>query len=635
MRQWISCVLVALAAASGAMADDSSSVEVTGKLLSVNGFDRVPRGLFGVHAMYSISPEIIEAWGIECVRGIHHRIPGGPTEFADSEKLRGLSMYIDCQGDRYQPALPLVRRDFAAFLAQAGTTFGQRAAKLDHPVFVEFWNEPYLNWASKSRINYQAKFFETRGAVEGGPVTIKGWDKPLEHMRWRKAVRAVNPRGEATMTNIPAGKQLGDTFEVKDRKGRAVRYAVREVLEAYDPTQVSYWSGRQNRDFYLWMLVPFAKAVKAADPDVNVIAGWDFHIYSSGYKGWAELYQPTIDAAAQWIDGISEHHYGSDPLATAASYEVVTAYGWTKHGRWLRGYNTECGGRADPAVPGNEHLRGKDDPLARAAGAYTYGLRDIMYLLAHMPDKAASRATHMPDNPGWGKGGDEFYFRLLKPLRGRLVQVRADDRDLWPVAALNGDRLVIALHNDARQAKAVSLSIAAPGGAAFGDGARRSWVEIDGQKRSLKIVSASVEASGRQAALRHVIGPRQTVVFELPLRGEPRGVKEVVRRQVFAKGVLHEVKAGRPLRLSIVIEKELLAKASGAALRLVMQGTPRDVAGRVNGHAVRVPARQYVVEMPIDVKWLRSGENVVEIESPSRGMMVNVASLVVEGAGEE
>ena len=76
-------------------------VEVTGRLMDVNGHTDVPRGLFGVHAL-KLTPELVEDWGIECFRQIHF-VPGSGSIAWDRQgrpraPFKDMPMVIDCQG---------------------------------------------------------------------------------------------------------------------------------------------------------------------------------------------------------------------------------------------------------------------------------------------------------------------------------------------------------------------------------------------------------------------------------------------------------------------------------------------------------------------------------------------------------
>ena len=618
---------VAAAAATGAAAD-TPEVRVTGLPMDVNGHTHVPAGLFGVHAL-KLSPDLIDDWGIECCRRIHFVPGGGPTVPAEKPDLAGLDMIIDCQGDRYYPAVCLMKPDYEQHFAEMGRRFAQRCKDAAWTGWAEFWNEPYLNWAAKPGVNYDPKFYDLSEAEVGRPMRIKGWEKPLEFLVWDKAVRTVHAQGGHTDQNaylayayVGRDKQAGETFEFR---GKPYRNA--EMWWGRDPTQKSYYSGKQNAQFYLWMLRPFAKAVKQTNPAVQVIAGWDFHINSGGWDAWRTLYQPVIDASVQWIDGISEHHYGSNSRMTAATYEVVVAYAMAEHGKWLHCYNTETAGCVDPEVPGGRH--GSATPY----GAYNYGLRDIVELLYRCPDKAASRTAHGSETPGWGGGGDPFLFRLLKDLRGRLVRTQSTDLDVWPVASLGPGRLVVVLYNDHGRPLSAPLAVDAPPGATFADG-RMVWVEPTAPKGPLEMKERPLQARGRSFRAALPLPPKSGVKLVFTLEGTPDLATRWTRRQAFADRILQRVEPGRPVTLNVRVHQKALAGAEAASIRAVFEGLGRGEGRlRINGRTVALPEHEWITDVPIDPRLLKADNSLV-FEAVGDGYQVDMAALLLEGPAE-
>ena len=99
------------------------TVRVDGRLMTVNGQQEVPRGLFGVHAV-GLTPETIEDMGIECSRQIHFG-PGSESSAIDKDGkvrqvYRKLAVVIDCQGDRYCAATVLTNPKYEEYFRQAG-----------------------------------------------------------------------------------------------------------------------------------------------------------------------------------------------------------------------------------------------------------------------------------------------------------------------------------------------------------------------------------------------------------------------------------------------------------------------------------------------------------------------------------
>ncbi|MFP4054716.1 MAG: hypothetical protein ACLFV7_12715, partial [Phycisphaerae bacterium] len=180
----------------------------------------------------------------------------GPTE----------EYYIECYGERGQPAQLLTSSNWKDALTGWGRTYAGNAKENDFPAVLEFWNEPYLNWAERSRVNYNLKFYDVSKAKEGGPVHTK-YGLKIPHLSWRKK---------------------GDKWQV------------------YDPTAFSYWSGRGNSWIYDQMLAAIGKGVKETYPAVRVIGGWGFRYNEDHWAAWDMLYKPTIDRNIEVIDGIHE-----------------------------------------------------------------------------------------------------------------------------------------------------------------------------------------------------------------------------------------------------------------------------------------------------------------------------------------
>lgn len=606
-------------------------VRVTGRLLEVNGQSGFPRGLMGLHADTRLTEEMRQDWGVECFRQIHF-VPGSGSVAWDKEgKLRApfkdLFMVIDCQGDRFFPALVLTRRDYAEFFAEIGRKYAQRCKDLGWRGYAEFWNEPYLNWAERSRKNYDPKFYDVSKATDDGPVTIKGWDKPLAHLRWRRLWARGEDGKIAHLVPVPKGAKPGDTFRHRlgyyFTKNDEQTYTVVEHWDVYDPTAVSFWSGKQNYDFYMWMFLPWAKAIKETNPDVTIIGGWCFNLPANGWKAWELLYKPMIDEAIQWLDGVCEHHYGSDTRVNAATYELIVGYALAEHGKRLRCYNTETAGCVDPAVPGARHSN------ATPYGAFNYGLRDIVELTYRCPDKAAARVAHGSLTPGWGGGGDEFLFKLLKDFRGQLIETACGDLDVWPVAVLNGDRLVAVVFNNHNEERIIRLAIDAPAGTTLSAG-RKVWVAAKEEKGPLSFHETPLPASGARFEGAVTIPQKTGVKLVLPLEGTPPAKTQWVRSQFFARGVLQKVERDKPATFAIKVDDELLARAEAANLKVVLEGMAgAEGSARVNGATVPLPRHEWIVEVPLNPKLLK-GENELVFEASGRGYRVVVASLVLE-----
>jgi len=637
----VMCLVVSAVTFSAAGAE-KSVVRVSGRPMDVNGQTVIPRGLFGVHADSGLKEEEVTDWGVDCFRQIHY-VPGGGSVALDKEgKVKPLfaplAVVIDCQGDRFFPATCLSNPNYKEYFDKIGRQYAQRCKDANWPGYAEFWNEPYLNWAERSRKNYDPKFYDVSKAADDGPVTIKGWAEPLKYLRWRRLWAADPNTGKINyMVPVPKGAKAGDTitheFQLYFQPKGAKSYKVVEKWDVYDPTAVSFWSGKQNYDFYMWMFLPWAKAIKEVNPKVTVIAGWDFAINADGWKAWELLYKPMLDDAWQWIDGVTEHHYGSDTRATTAQYEVVTGYSVAAHGKWIRCYNTETAGCVDPAVPGNRHAN------ATPYGAFNYGLRDIVELIWLSPAKAVARTAHGRHAAGWGGGGDGPRFKMFKDLRGRLVHAASDDVDVWPVAALNGDRLVMAIYNDHGADRAVELAVDAPKGTRLGD-AVVSWVAPKEEKGELAVHGAKMRLAGQAGSVTCTVPARSGVKVEIPLTGAPPAAAQLLRRQFFAKApaggscVLNKVQAGKPVTLSVKLDAALLAAAEAARVRVVLErARGGEATVKLNGTAVKLPDRDWLSEVPVDAKLLKA-DNVLVFETSGDGYQLDVASIVLDAAAK-
>ena len=513
-------------------------------------------------------------------------------------------MVLDCLGDRYMPALAVSDPDgYEQRLAEAARRYAAACEKAGWAGWVEFWNEPYLNWAYKPGVNYDGKFYEPKGRAEGKPMTLRGRDKPVEHLVWTKAVRSVHAEDGSTdlmaylaYNYIGRHNPAGHAFEFRGRK-----YRNEELWWGRDPTQISYFSGQQNLKWYLAMLKAYAPVLKKARPQVTLAAGWGYHVNASGYRAWDTLYKPTIDAGWQWIDAITEHHYHTDPRRISADYELVTAYAKVTYDKWIRNFNTETQGRTDPNIPGHDQVSSKrDDPLAVAVGSFGYGTRDILCQLAHQPDKAVTRTSHGPDKAGWGLGGDEFVFRLLKPLRGKLVKADSQDPDVWTVASVNGDTLAVALFNDHREQRDVHLS----GLGELADGApTAAWVEVDTQAGKLKLVSGKRKIAA-DGSLTVALPARSALRLTVPLK---KGAKlgRVLRTQYFSPDVKLQMNPDEIVSQWVVVDRPRDPKITQAWVRLALPGDHPGAKVRVNdGPWIELANRPGIQTFPVETDQL-------------------------------
>lgn len=601
------------------LAAATPTVEVSGALISINGTDTVPSGLFGVHAT-KLTPERIADWGVASLRLIDKFPDGNPRRSGDHRTPGGLDLVVECFYDRYQPALILTNPDWRRNLADLAQRYGERARGSDIVHHIEFWNEPYLNWSCKPGVNYDAAHYRVEDAVEGGPVTIRGQQEPTEHLVWTRGLRVVDAvTGKAdyvAASRAPRDAKAGDTYVFRDKT-----YRLEDAWVAKDPTQRFYWAGEQNARWYREMYGVFARALKEANPEVQVAAGWGFNIWNEGWESWKQLYRPLIDEHLDVMDGIHEHHYGGETRLVAASYEVVTAY-TDERGKRLRFYNTEAGGMLDPEKPDTPSSGLSGTPLQKAQGAMTYFLRDVIHLLDVCPDKAFARAAHEADL----NGGDEFAFKLLKPLRGRLMEATSSTDDIWSVASIEGTRLTLVCFNDRRQGESVRVTVRPPPGLSLVSGTAHSVV-VRGDGAGLAAVQTDLgpmAAGAWEGSVDLPTKAAQTLVFTLA--GQAEAPKTRVVTQHYARGILARVDTGATVARTIALPADRLERATAARLKLVI--LDHDGSGRVVVNGTDLPLRpgSCTVRQDIDHTLLRS-DTTLEFRATGKSFNLLMASI--------
>ena len=585
-------------------ASEPAGLLVTGRHLSVNGATQVPIGLFGVHAT-PLTAERIADWGITSDRKIV-RQPTGEPLLPGSGVEAALQHVVECLYDRYQPAVLLTNPNWERDLRALGERYAATTRTTGWQHHIEFWNEPYLNWSCKPGVNYDPAHFESDGVKPGDPVRIKGQAEPVEHLRWKQGLQAVNVATGVTdyvaASRAPNAAKAGDTYEF-----RGATYRLDAKLVAYDPTQRHYWAGEQNVLWYNRMYRVFATALKAGNPQVQVAAGWGFNMWNEGWEAWHRLYVPLLDANLPLMDAIHEHHYGGDTKLVAASYEVATAF-TDERGRRLRFWNTEAGGLLDPEQPttiGSPSITG--EPLPKATGALTYMLRDIIHLIDVCPDKAVARAAHESHH----NGGDEFAFRLLKPLRGSLVETRGGDATRWCIASQDGETLTVVCYNDAAVADAMPLRVEPPAGLRLAAG-RALGAFPRGDLKGLELVEEALpinDDDGWRGVL--TVPPKSARTLVFTLTGKAAANSTIRVTQHFAHGILATVGAHGQLRRRIDLPADRLRAATRARLKLVVEGQDAASAVLVNGQRHAIAAGSWTIRQEIPVAGLLEHSELV------------------------
>jgi hypothetical protein len=508
---------------------------------------------------------------------------------------------------------------------------------------VQWWNEPYLNWAERSAggrgsvINQEC--YDLTKAVEGGPVTIKGWITPLTHMRWRSLWPARMDQEYNRKTkkmepvriigwNIPLPKdaKVGDRFTAASNRywmnpGKDFEWTVEKHWYPVDPTMVSYWSGRQNLDFYTWSFEPWAKSLRETNPKVTILAGWDFNFSAGKWSVWEELYRPLLQKFPTLIDGLTEHHYGIDPLLVQAWYELGVAEADVLSQRRIKVYNTECQGCLDPAVFSSANAASGATTGAIAMQEAKYNLLDMIGLMARMPEKVGSRTIHNFTDGNFRFCGGAWALRLLKPLRGDLFEVVTNTPEIVAVASrdTNGE-FILALCNSATQSRTVHVAL---GAGTIAD-AKIRRVVLDAQGLLTieeKPLSSPVLLDACESAV--IIGAK------------PETSKtSIVRRQYFStQNCMIRFNGEKPLALHFNLPKSLPTKLSRAHLRYVVDETVGSLnatlgAETAKGHQLTLAPQQYVNDVDLPLTALNPGANTLWFTGGKA--LIVTASIILE-----
>jgi len=642
------------------------AVEVTGRLLDVNGTQFVPAGVFG---SFNLQSAMLEGQNVR--RAEYYRLASDRNIGMGGAPTPTTHMVIQVLGGDRGSASPRASNpNWEAEATAHGTRLGEMAKNSGKTVYVEYYNEPYLNWANKNRRAFKPSLFDESKATEGGPVHIKHDGKVAPHLKWtqnfdaplwnwcsrRDWRRGRDAQGKvysdwaeptpwgrrnsswAPQTHPPENVKDGETYTVKmGKKGQEqdVTLTAFTPWHVYDETQHTYWSARGLGLFYNEPMVALGKALKAAGGDKTVyIAGWGFRPSEDHWAGFELDYKPTIDAGIQYIDGVNDHDYGGDPTKMSANYEVICAYGMTAHNKWLYGYNTECSGSFDPEAYGAA-AAGSGSP--ELAGARWVAAK-ILHALDYVPDKARNFA-HFGGGNFFRDEGEGVTLKALMNLRGRLVQVKHEDPDVYVAAAIDGTdplnprpaklgdgkELVVAAFNAALDAREINLNVAAPAGAKLGAPVVRV-LKADGNGKP-----ALADATAGKITL----GSRELLVATYPLTGDVAESKPVKREQTFATVILQNVTPAAP------VKTQLAAKlpATRAWVQFVAERLGEGEATlMLNGAAIPLPScvtpenSPWLRRVAIDPKLLKAANDVtIEIADKTQaGFLLGSLSLVVE-----
>ncbi len=654
-------------------------VHVTGRPLAINDTDLVPAGLFG---SYNLPDGHTERYRLALDRRMHHNALDGSPRFGHDEITH---IMVNTMGDRVRPSPRLTHSDWEQRSREQGRRFAEAAKERDETVYVEYYNEPYLNWANRNRAGFINRFYDESKAEEGGPVHIKHDGEKAPHLRWTRdydapkwnwlsrrdwrrgrdedgrvyspvhappygGMQGVYGGGWQPNLHPPEDVEDGETYEANGRELEAFT-----PWHIYDETQFTFWSGKGMLKFYNEPMRAVGEAMKEVDADTVYMVGWGFRPGEDHWAAWDMLYKPTIDEGIDVIDAVVDHDYGGSPVRMAAHYEVVTAYGVTEHDKWLYNYNTETAMGSDPqAYP---DVPEQPAQLQADRNKFEWTMTKMLHALQYVPDKARGFMWFGYGGNWWSDGGEGVAMDMLRNLRGQLVDVDVpDDQHLYVVAAIDGtdpqnprpdnmeDRkeLVVAVINDHPQKRTVNLRIDAPQGASFTDEVivrKPDFTKDDVDDRIVKTTDRVDGDSYRVEGLE--LDYRGVAVYTFPLRGEPDTEPGIQRHQAFVDSILQEVGVGEPHTVNIQLDPAQVENAERAAVRIVGERLQRgEGAVTINGTRYELPAaptpanHAFLRQLEIDVADLREDNELVFEVADERhaGFLLGKASLVVDVA---
>jgi len=578
---------------------DTIRIRVSGKIQSYNGQTKVPTGLFGVHSgnFQGFDATKVKQWGIESVRNIQ-TVPTGNTYNPPT----GITQVVDCWFDRFNPPRNVENPlNWKSEFYQKATQYINSINGINREIILEFWNEPYLNWAYKPGAATDPQFFDTTARTTGGPVKLKGKSTPEPFLKWKMAQWYSSPRWasnrqgvynaissawnqQLSVLNIPypgltGVLNPGETYYA----GTNREFTVINALRPVDTTQGSFYSARQNSLYYNEMYRVLADTVRKLNPNLMLAAGWGFEVHKDNWTAWKNLFKPLIDENHDRIDAIHEHHYSMDTRIIAADYEVMYAYAFKKYGRKFRFLNTEAGGYLDPQRPNQPgNSPGNVSQKKKAMNAFVYNSKDILYLLAHSSDKAYSRAIHEPQNTN---GGARFSLENLKNLRGNLLRAESSHSGLWPVASISGDTLLtLVCFNQYPSSQNLDIEIIVPNGYSFMDGSFQK-VDTTAGADTLTIFTQPISISSNFLAVKTSIPTSQTYTWKVRLSATSGIPDTTIIRQFFADSILTHIPSGSNTSFTVSIPPDFLNGTTHSRLKCVLQnGTPPQIS--LNGTAL-------------------------------------------------
>ncbi|GEM_PF-3045041 len=351
---------------------------------SFNGVDTVPAGLFGFH-------------------DVGHNKVNTPKNH-DNDPMDFL--------EEIQPGLlrPLTH---TGFNGGHGTSdfFRDKAAKLGASELV-VWTHTMDLWARPPWMDGNFEGFLSNVEAFYGNVAKNSWspDHP------ERVLRYFEVWNEPFMW----GRHINMGFRLP-----------RGVRDVTDDTQFGYIPGKVGAEKWSQIFMAAVKGAKEVNPHIQLGGPSAPGLSSHNYADYRNYTERIIQEVGEELDFFTEHHYGGNPLVIAAEYEVVRSAFHTLHGRKVPVINTEA-----------------NDLGASDAGKALYNLTEILHLINTQPDVAKGRALHALWSGHLRSSGERDAWRLMAPLRGKILDLSHRSDRLTVTASLPEEGRVVLLGAD-------------------------------------------------------------------------------------------------------------------------------------------------------------------------------------------
>ncbi len=593
----------------GAPPGEVVSIRVdTDTVVSFNGADEVPKGLFGFHDVGESNPRQPREGEEDYIEHIRMLNPGS---------LRPLT-HVGFGGRRIgaEEAEEIIQQRLAERQEEPDDVFYRRA-KAGNAVDKVVWCHTMDLWARPVWMDEGIETTAQRVGAFYSRLAARAWVPGDDYNMLRRLEVWNEPFMWGRHFNMghmnPPGRKAWE-----------------------DPTQWGYIPGHVGSLAWAEIFLAAAEGARSVNEHVQLGGPSAPALNSDDYGVLENHVIPILDKTAEELDFITEHHYGGFRQSFAASYEVVTAYMDTRHNRRLPIFNTET-----------------NDLGGNSLDKAHYNIEDILACIMVSRDKARGRALHAMWNGYLRDQGEVHAYRIMSTLRGRVLDVETSDAGIMTVAATPEEgELVVFMFNNTNFEREIDLDL--------GD---RAWAlsetkQLEGEtivagERAEDIEGAQVrEATGRtelrtielddpaEGRMRVAMPSRSALRLTLKLDGYEPGNKRRIE-QHFTDVVLGRVKPQEPVSGRIVWRNDGPEGAKAATLRVVTAHVHRgEAVVAINGHRIELPwstsnrgGAAVVQEIPIDPAILRQ-DSRIEFRSvnpeQSNGFNVYMASINIE-----